>query len=84
MLRWGHGWTTAVEAVVTARAAARRALDIDDSIAEGARDNRSLQMMHERDWTGRKRSFCRAIELAPDYPTSAQLVRQLPGGSGPG
>jgi DNA-binding winged helix-turn-helix (wHTH) protein/Flp pilus assembly protein TadD len=70
VLRWVHGWTTALDTVATAKAAATRALDIDDSIAEAHATLGVLQMMQERDWTGAKRSFHRAIEIAPDYPTT--------------
>ncbi len=70
VLRWGHGWTTAADAVVTAKAAAARALDIDGTIAEAHAAIGALQMMAERDWVGAERSFRCAIELAPDYPTT--------------
>lgn len=70
VLRWGHGWTTAADAIVTAKAAAARALDIDDSIAEAHATIGVIRMMADRDWIGAERSFRCAIELAPDYPTT--------------
>jgi DNA-binding winged helix-turn-helix (wHTH) protein/cytochrome c-type biogenesis protein CcmH/NrfG len=68
--RWVHGWTTAADAIVTAKAAAGRALDIDDTIAEAHAAIGVLRMMAERDWSGAEKSFLCAIELAPDYATT--------------
>lgn len=70
VLRWVHGWTTTPDAVATAKAAAARALDIDDTIAEAHATMGVLHMMAERDWVGAERSFRSAIELAPNYATT--------------
>lgn len=64
------GWPTAPDALVTAKAAAARALEIDDTIAEAHATLGILRMSSERDWPGAERAFCRAIELAPDYATA--------------
>lgn len=70
VLRWVHGWTTATDAVLTAKAAATRAIEIDDSVAEAHAALGVLRMMSERDWPGAGQSFRHAIELAPAYPTT--------------
>jgi DNA-binding winged helix-turn-helix (wHTH) protein/Flp pilus assembly protein TadD len=67
---WVHGWTTAPDAIVTAQAAATRALEIDDAMAEAHATLGAIRMMSARDWPGAERSFCQAIELAPEYPTT--------------
>lgn len=65
-----HGWPTAPDALVSAKAAAAKALEIDDTIAEAHATLGFLKMSLERDGLGAERSFCRAIELAPDYATA--------------
>jgi TolB-like protein len=57
------------EAFPKARAAARRALEIDDTLAEA---HASLGYIEIMAWNFEesKRQFDRALELAPDYPTA--------------
>jgi serine/threonine-protein kinase len=70
VLRWVHGWTISTDAVITAKAAAARAVEIDENVAEAHATLGVLRMMWERDWRSADQSFCRAIQLAPDYPTT--------------
>lgn len=63
----GHCWPTAPDALVSARAAAAKALEIDDTIAEAHATLGMIRMAFEWDWLGAERSLCRAIELAPEY-----------------
>jgi DNA-binding winged helix-turn-helix (wHTH) protein/Tfp pilus assembly protein PilF len=65
-----HGWSNAPDALATAKAAAVRALEIDDTIAEAHATLGALRMTAEWDWPGADQSFRRAIELAPDYATA--------------
>jgi len=56
------------EAVPRAIAAASRALEIDDSLAEAHASMASLRQ-NQWDWTGAEREYKRAIELNPSYAT---------------
>lgn len=50
-----------------AKAAALKALWIDDTLAEAHTSLACIKMMFERDWAGAERAFSRAIELEPNY-----------------
>jgi DNA-binding winged helix-turn-helix (wHTH) protein/Tfp pilus assembly protein PilF len=50
-----------------AKAAALKALAIDDTLAEPHCSLACIRMMFERDWAGAEREFKRAIELSPNY-----------------
>jgi len=65
----GYCQTNAEQALPRARAAALKALEIDDSLAEA---HASLGAVHqvELDWGGEEREFRRAIELNPNYATA--------------
>ena len=58
------------EAFPKAKSAALKALAIDESLAEAHNSLAAVLMNHEWDWAGAERSFKRAIELNPDYPTA--------------
>ena len=65
-----HSWPVAPDTLVSAKAAAAKALDIDDTIAEAHATLGAIRMTAEHDWLGAEQSFRRAIELAPDYATA--------------
>lgn len=50
--------------------AARRALEIDDTLAEGHASLGFIKMHYQWDWAGGEREFRRAIELNPGYATA--------------
>lgn len=50
-----------------AKAAALKALSIDETLAEAHNSLACIKMMFERDWLGAEREFRRAIELEPNY-----------------
>ena len=54
------------------KAAATRALEIDDSLAEAHTAMGAVKAFHEWDWAAAEREFKRAIELNPYYPTAHQ------------
>jgi len=56
-----------------ARAAAMRALEIDDTIAEAHASLANIKYWYDWDWAGAESEFRRAIELSPNYPVSHQL-----------
>ena len=66
----GHCWPSPPEALAMARAAATRALEIDDTLAEAHATLGMIQMMFEWNWAAAEQSFRCAIDLAPDYATT--------------
>ena len=65
-----HGWSSGPDAFGMARAAATRALEIDDTLAEAHATLGVVRMMAEWSWDAAGTAFRNAIELAPDYPTT--------------
>lgn len=57
------------EAMSKARAAAERALEIDNSLAE-AHTSLAQAKLIDRDWSGAQEEFRHSIELNPNYPTA--------------
>jgi tetratricopeptide (TPR) repeat protein len=55
------------EVMPKAKAAARKALEIDDSIAESHVEMGNVDFLYDFDWAGAEREFKRAIELSPNY-----------------
>jgi TolB-like protein/DNA-binding winged helix-turn-helix (wHTH) protein/Tfp pilus assembly protein PilF len=55
------------EAVPQAKAAARKALEIDGTLAEAHDSLAFAHMYYDWDWPGAEREFQRAIELDPNY-----------------
>ena len=70
LVLWGHCWPCPSDALLTAKAAASRALEIDDTIAEAHATLGLIRMTSEWNWAGAEQSFGSAIELAPDYATA--------------
>src|SRR4030095_5001351 len=59
---------TAIERMQRAKAAAQKALDIDDQLAEAHMVLGRALIFTDWDWAGSEKSFKRAIELSPKYP----------------
>jgi eukaryotic-like serine/threonine-protein kinase len=57
-----------VEATVKARAAATKALELDDSLAEAHTSLGAIKLYYDWDWTSAEHELKRAIELNPGYP----------------
>ena len=55
------------EVMPSAEAAARKALGIDEKLAEGHVSLGTIEMYYEWDWTAAEREFHRAIELNPNF-----------------
>jgi eukaryotic-like serine/threonine-protein kinase len=64
------------EAMPKARAAAERALALDDTLAEAHASLGSVRQS-EWDWAGAEAEFRRAIELNPNYATARQWYAEL-------
>jgi serine/threonine protein kinase/Tfp pilus assembly protein PilF len=59
----------AKEVLPKLESAARKALQLEDSLAE-AHTSLAWGQFHQWDWAGAEKQFKRAIELNPDYPTA--------------
>jgi len=68
---------TAKSSMPQAKAAAMRALELDDSLAEAHTALGWYLGSFEYDWAGSEREFRRAIELNPKYATAHQWLAQL-------
>jgi len=55
-----------------AKAAATKALEIDNTLAEAHATLANTRMSFEWDWAGAEREFQRSIELDPNYPSAGQ------------
>jgi serine/threonine-protein kinase len=62
-----YGDTPPDEAMPKARAAARQALELDDTLAEAHNSLGLVKLWYEWDWRGAEREFKLALELNPDY-----------------
>lgn len=61
------------EAMPKAKGAARKALEIDDTLAEAHTSLAHAIMNFDWDWSGAEREYMRGIELNPNYPTAHQF-----------
>jgi eukaryotic-like serine/threonine-protein kinase len=57
-----------MEATAKARAAATKALQLDDSLAEAHTSLGMIKLSYDWDWAGAEHEFKRAMELNPGYP----------------
>jgi DNA-binding winged helix-turn-helix (wHTH) protein/cytochrome c-type biogenesis protein CcmH/NrfG len=60
-----------------AKAAAERALALDDSLAEGHTVLAEIQKLYDRNWEAAERSYRRAFELDPGYAVAHHWYGQL-------
>jgi TolB-like protein/DNA-binding winged helix-turn-helix (wHTH) protein len=65
------------EAIPKARAAALRALDLDDSLPEAHASLALIAENYDYDWQTAEKQFQRAIELDPNYPTAHQWYAEM-------
>jgi serine/threonine protein kinase/TolB-like protein/tetratricopeptide (TPR) repeat protein len=63
------GWNvlSATEALPKADAAARKAIELDDTLAEAHAVFGIVKLFYDRDWQSAEREFKRALELNPNY-----------------
>jgi len=64
---YNEGVFTAAEAKPKAKAAAERAIELDDSSAEAHTSLAVFKLFYEYDWEGSEAEFRRAFELNPNY-----------------
>jgi serine/threonine protein kinase/tetratricopeptide (TPR) repeat protein len=71
---WGamgwYRWSPLKEAYTRAKAAAVRALEIDNSLAEAHTSLAHVRDVYDWDWHGAEEEYKKAIELNPNYPTA--------------
>jgi DNA-binding winged helix-turn-helix (wHTH) protein/TolB-like protein/Tfp pilus assembly protein PilF len=67
-----HGALSSIEYFPRAKAAAKRAIEIDDSLAEAHTALAYVKFYHDWDWARAEEEFKRALELNPNYPTAHQ------------
>ena len=65
------------ESFPKAKAAALRALEIDDGLAEAHTSLASVKAFYEWDWSGGEQEFKQAIALSPNYATARQWYAYL-------
>jgi eukaryotic-like serine/threonine-protein kinase len=65
---WESGTIPPVEAMPKANAAALKALEIDDTLAEAHASLGYIRLHYDWDWQEAEKQFKRAIELNPRYP----------------
>lgn len=65
-----------------ARAAARKALELDDALAEAHTSLAYVSMYRDWDWQGAENEYRRAIELNPNYATAHQWYSEYLAGMG--
>jgi len=65
------------EAMPKARAAATRALEIDDSLADAHTSYAFVRFYYDWDWAAAEKEFQRAIELDPSYAPAHQWYSHL-------
>jgi eukaryotic-like serine/threonine-protein kinase len=67
---WEAGVIPPREASSKAAAAARRALELDDTLGEAHSSMAFVNLSFDWNWPSAQRGFHRAIELSPSYPTA--------------
>jgi serine/threonine-protein kinase len=64
---YNEGVLTAADAKPKAKAAAEKAIELDDNSAEAHTSLATFKLFYEFDWTGCEREFKRAFQLNPNY-----------------
>ena len=72
-----NGWLSPREGYPKAKIAVKRALELDDTLAEAHTTLGALMMFYDLDWAGAEREYKRALELNPNYSTTYELYSYL-------
>lgn len=72
-----NSWMEPNEGYPKAMAAARRALELDDSLAEAHASAGAITMFSKFDWATAEREYKRAAQLNPNYSLSYELYSYL-------
>jgi serine/threonine-protein kinase len=76
-MKWQMAGLPLAETAAEQRAAAQKALDIDENMAEGHSAMGLVKVMVDWDWQGAEREFKRAIELNPNFSNAYLWYSQL-------
>jgi serine/threonine-protein kinase len=77
-----NAWIAPSDAYPKAKAAARKALDLGETLPEAHLTWGVLSMFYDYDWAAAEREYKRGIELNPNYPGSYEIYTQLLGATG--
>jgi len=77
-----NGWLSPREGYPKGKIAAKRALELDDSLAEAHATLGALTMFYDLDSAGAEREYKRAIELNPNYSITYEVYSYLLGANG--
>ena len=72
-----NSWIVPTEGYLKAKAAVKKALQLDDSLSEAHANLGALAMFYDLDWLTAEREYQRAIELDPNYPIAYELYSYL-------
>jgi serine/threonine-protein kinase len=72
-----NGWISPREGYPKGKIAVKRALEIDDTLAEAHTTSGALTMFYDLDWAAAEREYKRAIELNPNYEITYEVYSYL-------
>ena len=72
-----NSWIAPLVGYPRAKAAVKKALELDDTLAEAHAASGALAMFYDLDWVTAEREYKRAIELNPSYPITYELRSYL-------
>ena len=72
-----NSWIIPIEGYLKAKAAVKKALQLDDSLSEAHANSGALAMFYDFNWEEAEREYLRAIELDPNYPITYELYSYL-------
>lgn len=72
-----NGWISPREGYPKGQIAVKRALEIDDTLAEAHTSSGALTMFYDLDWATAEREYKRAIELNPNYEITHEVYSYL-------
>ena len=77
VLMSNYGFGAAVDLIPKARSAARRALALDETLAEAHPSLALMSMSYDRDWRTADQEFVRAAQLNPNYATTHHWYAEM-------
>lgn len=72
-----NSWIAPTEGYPKAKAAVKKALEIDETLSEAHANLGAVAMFYDFDWAAAERDYKRAIELNPNHPTGYELYSYL-------
>jgi serine/threonine-protein kinase len=72
-----NGWISPREGYPKGKIAVKRALELDDTLAEAHTTMGALTMFYDLDWAGAEREYKRALELNPNYSITYEVYSYL-------